>query len=143
MTAHPGRRQIATAYTPGAAIDDMVAPEPQALAARAADIVASSPVSVDAVAEAAERLPGYVSETLRWDLTTAVEATADRIARHRHPLLAEMLGNGPVPWECWQRELLEPWPILADAAGHLGQSLPVRTPTGTWTLQTRDDIPET
>lgn len=105
------------------------------IAARAADIVAIEPGSVDAVAEAAAELPSYVTEVTRWDILAAVERAADDIARSRHPLLAEVLGVGPVPWECWQRELVEPWPILADAAAHLGSALPSRQPyVGHWSV---------
>lgn len=112
-----------------------VEPRPQGIAARAADIVATEPRSIDAVAEAAAELPSYVTAVTRWDLVAAVERAADDIARSRHPLLAEVLGAGPVPWECWQRELVEPWPILADAAAHLGSALPSRQPyVGQWSV---------
>lgn len=104
----------------------MVAPTPREIAQRAADIVATVPDSNDAVSEAADCLPGYIEAGTAWDLVAVVEWMADRIARGRHPLLGEMLGPGPVPWECWQRELIEPWPILADAATKLGRSLPAR-----------------
>ncbi|SCC50961.1 hypothetical protein GA0061091_12115 [Gordonia sp. v-85] len=103
-----------------------VEPRPQVIAARAADIVATERGSVDAVAEATAELPSYVAEVTKWDLVAAVEKTADSIARSRHPLLGDVLGPGPVPWACWQGELVEPWPILADAAAHLGSALPSR-----------------
>lgn len=114
-----------------------VEPRPQMVAARAADILATNPRSVDAVAEAGDEIPSYVAEVTRWDLVAAVEMTADSIARSRHPLLGDVLGPGPVPWECWQSELVEPWPILADAAARLGSALPSRHPdAGHWSVTT-------
>ncbi|MGW8813078.1 hypothetical protein [Gordonia terrae] len=72
-----------------------------------------------------------------WDIVAAVERAADDIARNRHPLLGEVLGPGPVPWACWQGELVEPWPILADAAARLGSALPSRHPdAGHWSVTT-------
>ncbi|MDH3013904.1 hypothetical protein [Gordonia alkanivorans] len=116
-------------YQPASPVDSMVAATPREIAQRAADIVATVPDSRDAVSEAADCLPGYIEAGVVWDLVAVVEWMADRIARSRRPLLGEMLGTGPVPWECWQRELIEPWPILADAATKLGKSLPARRPT--------------
>lgn len=117
--------------------DVVPAPSARTVAARAADIVADERDSVDAVAEAVAELPSYVSEVTRWDIVAAVEGAADSIARSRHPLLGEVLGRGPVPWACWQGELVEPWQILADAAARLGSALPSRHPdAGHWSVTT-------
>ncbi|WGJ88143.1 hypothetical protein [Gordonia sp. SMJS1] len=117
--------------------DVVPAPSARTVAARAADIVAVERDSVDAVAEAVAELPSYVSEVTRWDIVAAVEGAADSIARKRRPLLGEVLGPGPVPWACWQGELVEPWPILADAAARLGSALPSRHRyVGHWSVTT-------
>ncbi|MCK8616372.1 hypothetical protein [Gordonia sp. C13] len=122
-------------YQPASLVNSMVAPTPREIAQRAADIVATVQDSRDAVSEAANCLPGYIEAGIAWDLVAVVEWMADQIARSRHPLLGEMLGAGPVPWECWQRELIEPWPILADAAAKLGRSLPARrSPAGSTSI---------
>lgn len=114
-----------------------IEPRPQVIAARAADLVATEPGSVDAVAEATAELPSHVADVTRWDLVAAVEKAADSIARSRHPLLGDVLGPGPVPWACWQGELVESWPILADAAARLGSALPSRHPdAGHWSVTT-------
>lgn len=105
----------------------MVQPTPRALAERAAHLIAAATGSTDAVEEAARRLPAYLPAAVRWQLVAAVEVQADRIARSRHPMLADIFGAGPIPWACWQAELIEPWPILADSAARLGKALPTLT----------------
>lgn len=123
-------------YQPGRPLTEVLATTPDAVATRAADIVATTPESVDAISEATQSLPAGVPQAVRWQLIGAVETMADRIARNRHPRIGELLGSGPVPWSCWQHELDEPWPILADTAAHLGKALPHRTSavTGSWSI---------
>lgn len=119
-------------FDPSAQLPAVVEPTAQAVAMAAAEIIAADAGSVDAVGEAADRLPAYVGAALRWQLVSVVEAHADRVARARHPMLAGMFGAGPVPWACWQGELVEPWPILADTAARVGRALPATTDGASW-----------
>ncbi|WP_461666498.1 hypothetical protein [Gordonia sputi] len=81
-----------------------------ALLHRAADIAATDPASVDAIAEAAAQL-GYSTEA-----ASNARLLACRLAHSRHPhhRVARALTN----WAGWQHSLDEPWPVLVDTANH-------------------------
>lgn len=133
-------------YRSTAELNSPVQPYPAAVAERASELVAVAlppghQASTDAIAAAASLLPASLRAADRWQIVSAVELMADRIARSRHPRIAGSFGptDTAVPWFNWQSELEEPWPILADCAAVLGRATPsLRTvPPGSWVVDTQ------
>ena len=85
-----------------------------ALAWKAADIYATDPASVDAIAEAGQ----FVSLTLPTSHVALLVAVVNDAACHlaNTRIAGTARPSDPTRWVNWQASATELWPILADAA---------------------------
>lgn len=105
-------------YTPAHIPDDLTGTS-TAILWTAANILATNPASIDALAEATAQV-GHHNPTIGAELTSMLEHAAVAKAAARFSLLAAIpTGEPTFAWSTWQKAAqgrFELWPILADLA---------------------------
>ena len=105
-------------YTPAHIPSDLIGTS-AAILWTAANILATNPASIDALAEATAQV-GHHNPELRTETARMLEQTAVAKAAARFSLLAAIPTSEPTfAWSTWQKAAqgrFELWPILADLA---------------------------